>query len=78
MAGEVTEAGRYEYKTRYAEGRGADYESLDETVAGIGWRRVWADITMQGAFIVYRRERMLTPEEKLARRPWTADHGGDG
>jgi hypothetical protein len=49
---------RYEYQTRFVEGSRIEVLSttFDETVRKIGWVRVWADVTTEGAFIVYRRE----------------------
>lgn len=48
---------RYEYLTReypYSVDRAWD----DPTeLMDAGWRRAWADLTLEGIFVVYRRER---------------------
>jgi hypothetical protein len=49
---------RYEYTTRELPGT-TDVISAesDAEMNRVGWRRVWADVTLDGAFVVYRRER---------------------
>jgi hypothetical protein len=48
---------RYEYTTReYPYTSGSLGPDEPELTAG-GWRRAWADITQDGIFVVYRRER---------------------
>lgn len=46
----------YEFATRFVVGVHPSTE-IDAPYAAGGWTRVWADITTDGTFIVYRRER---------------------
>jgi hypothetical protein len=47
---------RYQYTTRQCSG-GAIQPPEEAEMERQGWRRVWSDITMEGTFSVYRRER---------------------
>lgn len=48
---------RYEYITREFETDIDNYHpSFEKSLEDEGWRRAWADITMEGTFVVYRRE----------------------
>ena len=49
---------RYEYVSMVLPHDPTDllYSQRDAEMKSLGWRRVWADITIDSAFLVYRRE----------------------
>ena len=47
---------RYEYTTRECASDAIE-PPFEAQMAQEGWRRCWADITMEGMFVVYRRDR---------------------
>jgi hypothetical protein len=52
---------RYEYTTReWPSAPDVLSSSSDKEISQNGWRRVWADVTLEGTFVVYRRERRET------------------
>lgn len=52
-------SGSYEYQTREVPySTDALSLSFDEDMHEDGWTRAWADVTLEGIFIVYRRERV--------------------
>jgi len=50
---------RYEYTTREVntDPRDVSAKDVDDAMSEFGWHRVWANVTREGTFIVYRRER---------------------
>jgi hypothetical protein len=48
---------RYEYTTREYPWEGRIIPEAELELTKVGWRRAWADNTMEGIFVVYRRER---------------------
>ena len=50
---------KYEYMTREYpyEGRAIEESKVEAELEPHGWRRAWADKTMTGTFVVYRRPR---------------------
>ena len=50
---------RYEYTTREVntDPRDMSAKDVDDAMFEFGWHRVWANVTQEGTFIVYRRER---------------------
>lgn len=50
---------RYEtvsYLTRYYPGLAVGSPPGEDVILAEGWRRVWADVRMDGQFVVYARE----------------------
>lgn len=45
----------YDYQTRWFPGETRISFEDDKKVVGLGWDRVWADITETGTFVVYRK-----------------------
>jgi hypothetical protein len=54
----MSESTRYEYTTRCYpwSGRGLAEATVEKMLEDMGFRRAWADNTMEGIFVVYRRE----------------------
>lgn len=68
---------RFEYATRQIEGASRFFD--DDEMEAEGWKRIWLDVTAQGAFVVYKREytgkaETLRPPAAStpANRPFTA------
>jgi hypothetical protein len=49
---------RYEYETREVPFNTDTVSAeFDKMWTALGWRRAWADVSVEGVFIVYRREK---------------------
>ncbi len=45
----------YDYQTKWFPGQTNVSLEEDKKTVGFGWERVWADVTMAGTFVVYRK-----------------------
>ena len=50
---------RYEYTTRECPTDTCFHPEFEAEMLAKGWQRAWADITIDGAFVVYRRQRKV-------------------